>query len=98
MTVQDIDGDHNIWVNSVPDLKVKTTRKKPIPVAGDLVQVPEYLVTLHKDIYLMADMLFVNSIPFFLSLRRKICFKAVNHISNRKVETIFKSFKEIYMY
>ena len=72
MTVQDIDGDHNIWVNSVPDLKVKTTRKKPIPVAGDLVQVPEELVKLNKDTYLTEDLFFVDCIPLFLSLSRNI--------------------------
>ena len=72
MTVQHIDVDHNIWDNIVPYLKGKTNRKKPIPVAGDLVQVPEDLVKLHKDIYLTADLLFVNGIPFFLTLIFKI--------------------------
>ena len=45
--VQDIDVDHNIWVKSVTYLKGKTTRKKPINVAGDLVQEPKQLVKLH---------------------------------------------------
>ena len=45
--VQDIDVDHNIWVKSVTYLKGKTTRKKPIDVAGDLVQEPKQLVKLH---------------------------------------------------
>ena len=53
---------------------------------------------LHKDIYLTADLLFVNGTPFFLVLSRKICFTDVNHIANRKVETIFKALKEIYSY
>ena len=59
---------------------------------------PEELVKLHKDIYLTADMLFVNVIPLFLTLIRKICFAAVKHLSNRNVETIFKTFKYIYSY
>ena len=74
-------------------MKVNTPRKKPIPMAGDMLQVPEELVKIHKDIYLTADMLFVNSISFFLTLRRKIFFTAVNHIANRKVGTIFNAFK-----
>ena len=45
--VQDIDVDHNIWVKGVTYLKGKTTRKKPIDVAGDLVQEPKQLVKLH---------------------------------------------------
>ena len=76
-------------------MKVNITRKKSIPVAGDLVQVPEELVKLHQDIYFMADLFFVNGIPFFIILISNICFTYVNHIDNRKVETIFKDFKEI---
>ena len=52
MAVQGIDVSHNIWGNSVPDLKVKTTRNKTIPVSGYLVQIQEDMVNLHKDIYL----------------------------------------------
>ena len=52
MTVQDIDVSHNIWGNIVPYLKVNNTGKKPITVACYMVQVPEDLVNLHKDIYL----------------------------------------------
>ena len=72
MTVQDIDVDHNIWGKHLPGLKGKPISKKPIPVAGDLVQVPKDLVKLHKDMYLMADTFYVNSIPLFLALNRKI--------------------------
>ena len=72
VTVQDIGVAHNVWVKSVPYLKVNTTNKKPIHVAGDLLQVLEELMKLHKYIYLMADLFFVNSIPFFLTLIRKI--------------------------
>ena len=53
---------------------------------------------LHKVIYLTEDLFFVNSTPLFLTLTRKICFTSVNHLTNRKVETTFKAFKEIYSY
>jgi hypothetical protein len=35
---------------------------------------------------------------FFLTLTRKICFTAVNHLADRTVPQIFKAFKEIYQY
>ena len=81
-----------------PYLKENTTRNKTVHVTGDLLQVPADLVKLHKDILLTADMLFFNGIPLCITLRRNICFAAVNHISNRKVETIFEVFKDIYIY
>ena len=96
--LQGIDMAQNIWVKSVPALKVKTTSRKPIPVASDLVQVLEELAKIHKDTYLKAYLLFVNSIPLFITLSINICFTYFNHITNRKVEAIFKDFKETHSY
>ena len=98
MTVHEIDVAHNIWGNSAPYLKGNTTRKKPITVAGVLVQVLEELVKLHKDIYLTEDLFFVNRIPLFFTLIRNILFTYVNHFTNIKFDTIFKAFKYIYSY
>ena len=41
---------------------------------------------------------FVKNTPLFLTLSRKICFTAVNHLANRTVPQIFTAFKEIYQY
>ena len=41
---------------------------------------------------------FVNNIPLLLTLSRKICFTAVNHLTNRTFQQIFADFKEIYQY
>jgi hypothetical protein len=53
---------------------------------------------LHKEVFLTTDIFFVNKIPFFLTLSRKICFTAVNHLADRTVPHIFKAFKEMYQY
>jgi hypothetical protein len=71
---------------------------KPDPVARDFVKVPVELLKLHKEVYITADLFFVNKIPFFLMLSRKICFTAINHLADRTVPQIFTAFKEIYQY
>jgi hypothetical protein len=98
VTVQDVDTAHHIWGKNIAALKGKTTRKKPIHVAKDFVKVPKELLKLHQLVFLTADLFFVNQIPFFLTLSRKICFTAVNHVTDRKAETIFKAFEEIYRF
>jgi hypothetical protein len=62
---------------------------KPDPVARDFVKVPVELLKLHKEVYITADLFFVNKIPFFLMLSRKICFTAINHLADRTVPQIF---------
>jgi hypothetical protein len=84
-----------IWGNDIATLKGKTTQCKTHPVARDYVKVPKELLKLHKEVFLTTDILFVNKIPFFLTLSRKICFTAVNHLADRTVPQIFKPFKEM---
>ena len=98
VTVEDVDVAQKIWGKNIAALKGKTTRRKTIPVATNYVHIPKELLQLHKEVFLTTDIFFVNKIPFFLTLSRKICFTAVTHLADRTVERIFKAFKEIYQY
>ncbi len=98
VTVEDVDVALKIWGKNIAALKGKTTRSRPSPVARDFVKVPVEMLKLHKEVFMTADIFFVNKIPFFLTLSRKICFTAVNHLADRTVPQIFKAFKEIYLY
>ncbi len=70
----------------------------PDLVARDFVKVPVELLKLHKEVYITANLFFVNKRPFFLMLSCKICFTAINHLTDRTVLQIFMVFKEIYQY
>jgi hypothetical protein len=72
VTVEHVDTALKIWGKNVMVLKGKTTRTKPDPVARDFVKVPMELLKLHKEVYITADLFFVNKIPFFLTLSCKI--------------------------
>ena len=96
VTVQDIDVAIKIWGKNIAVLKGKTTWSKPEVVARDFIKVPMKLMNLHKEVFLMADIFFVNKIPFFLTMSQKICFTAINHLMDRTAPLIFKAFKEIY--
>jgi hypothetical protein len=98
MTVQYIDVARKIWGKNIAALKGKTTWSKSIPVARDYIKVPMELMKLHKEVFLTTYIFFVKKIPFFLTLSRKICFIAVNHLADHTVPHIFKAFKETYQY
>jgi hypothetical protein len=93
-TAKDVDVAHQIWGKNIAVLKGKTARKKAVHVAGDFVKIPKELLKLHLETFLAADAFFVNKIPFFLTLSHKMHFTVVNHLANKKVETIFKAFEE----
>ena len=98
VTVQNVDDAHAIWGKNVARLKGTAAQRKAQVVAPDSVKVPMEIMKLHNEVFLTMDIFFVNKIPFFLTLSRKIYFTAVNHLANRKVDQVFKAFKEIYQY
>jgi hypothetical protein len=98
VTMQDVTTAHNKWGKNIAALTGKTTRHKSWHVTRDFVKVPNPLLKLHRDVTMSADIFFVNKIPLFLTLSRKICFTAVNHLANRTVKTIFKAYKEIHKF
>ena len=80
VTVEDVDVDLNIWGKNIAALKGNITQSKPNTVARDHVKIPMDLLKLHKEVFLTLDILFVNKIPFLLTLSQKIYFTAVNHL------------------
>jgi hypothetical protein len=62
------------------------------------VKVTVELLKLHKEVYITANLFSVNKIPFFLTLSCKICFTAINHLTDRTVPQRIKAFKETYQY
>ena len=84
MTVQDIDISRAIWGKSIEDLKGNTTRKKPIQLVGDIVKIPKELFNLHREVFMTADIFFVNGIPIFVSLSHNNTFIAVSYLEDRK--------------
>ena len=89
MVVQYIDVAISILGKDIFSLKRKTASKKTIPVTEDFIQVPKELINPHRDLVMTADILFVDTIPFFLTLIRNFCFTMVHHIANMKSKTIY---------
>ena len=81
-------------------VRVKTTRDKPERVREDgLVKVPRDFYTLHSFVTLTADVMFVNSCPFLVTLSRKIQLRTAEHVPNRTAVTLSSSLiKVIKMY
>lgn len=60
-----------------------------------LVPIPKHISELHRILSLSADIMFVNKIPFMVSLSRGLKFQTVQRLKNRKIDNITKSIKRI---
>jgi len=98
VTLNDINRAEAIWGKDVHALMGKQPKKKPTPVTRDIVKVPKEFMKLHNEVLLSIDIFFVNGIAFFLSLSRVIYYTGTSHLADRKVDTIYKAFKEMFAY
>jgi hypothetical protein len=72
VTVKDIRNANRIFGPDLANLRGKTTRKKPEHVRVDYVEIPRDLVDMHKYVTLVADVMFVNGLPFLVTSSRGI--------------------------
>ena len=65
---KDIFGPH------LPGVRGKTVRQPPTRVNTDTVSIPRDFQRLHKSVTLVADVFFVNEIPFLITLSDISCY------------------------
>ena len=98
MLVWNIDTAQNIWREYISALEGKTVQGKPTVVASDCIKIPKDIANLNKTLFLTADICFVNRIPFFISLIRRIDFTGVIYLKGRTAAIIFDVFKAIFRF
>ena len=95
ITLDDVDITEKIYGPDVASLKGKTTRRKPAPVVNDQVQIPQELVDKHKDIVLCMDVIFVNQIPFLVTISKNLKYRTATLLSARTTESYHKALDDV---
>ena len=63
-----------------------------------MVDVPPEIMDHYQAVTLCADIMFVNSIPFFMSISKHIKFTTSSFIPNHKEPAILLAFKDVYRF
>ena len=74
VSVQNINTAQEIRGKDISALKGKNAQVKPTVVASDCIKIVKEIDNLKRTVFLTNDTFFVNGIPFFISLSRKIDF------------------------
>ena len=80
VSVCNIDTAQEIWGKEISALEGNTAQGNPTVVASYRIKVPKEIANIKKTVFLTADIFFVNRIPFFVSLSRKIDFTGVSRL------------------
>lgn len=73
-TVEDIKIAEDIGGKDISYLKGKTMRSRPTPVRHDNVDIPMELKSKHLNIMLCIHTIYINKIPFLMSIRLPLYF------------------------
>ena len=95
VTRTDILATEDILGPEVGSLKGKTVRIGAKSVQVDLEQVPVTIMERYRRVTLGADIMFVNKIPFFVTISRAIKFGTLELLKNRKIPTIMEAARHV---
>ncbi len=83
ITNSDIIHAHKIFGPNLPNLRGKTVRRKPERVRTEYVDIPRVILDVHGSVTLVADVMFVNDVPFLVSSSRNINLITIEHAPQR---------------
>jgi Reverse transcriptase (RNA-dependent DNA polymerase) len=93
---EDIVAAEKIFGPEVGSLMGKTVRKTPKPVQPTYTSIPATIMSRYQEVTLAGDIMFVNKLPFFVTISRNIRFCTSEFLANRKTDTIFKAITHVH--
>ena len=79
-------------------MKRKTTRKKPVLVVHDPVEILRELIIEHKDLALCIDIMYMNGLPMFMNIDQTIHFRAAVLLENRSTNSLYDTLDKVFHY
>jgi hypothetical protein len=95
VTVRDIKNSHQLFSPNLANLRGKTTRTKPEHVRVDYVKIPQDFMELHKYVTIVADVMFINGLPFMVTSSRGISLVTIEFLPSRTAKQLACSVERI---
>ena len=87
----DVTNSTKIFGPDLACIRGETVRRKPERVEANYMEIPKDFYKLHKFITLVGDVMFVNKIPSFITMSRKIRMMMAEHTPSRTAPSLAKS-------
>jgi hypothetical protein len=95
ITVQDIENANRVLGPDLANLRGKTIRTKLEHVRIEYVQIPRDFVELHKYVMLVAEVMFVNSLPFLVTSLQGISLVTIEYLKSRTAKRLIETLERV---
>ncbi len=95
VTVHDVQDAYQIFGPDLANLRGKTTRSKSEHMRVDYVKIPWDFVEMHKYVTIVADMMFVNGLPFLVISSRGISLITIEFLPSRTAKCLASSMEQV---
>jgi len=80
ITNADIVNANRIFGPDLANIRGKRVRRKPEHVNTEIVEIPRQILEIQSKVPLVADVMFVNGVPFLISSSRNINLTTIEHV------------------
>ena len=80
ITPSDIANALKIFGPDLANIRGEMVRRKPEHVSTEIVEIPQQILSNQKHVTLSADVMFVNQVPFLVSLSRNINLMTIEYV------------------
>eukprot|EP00957_Ditylum_brightwellii_P173125 13180004-Ditylum_brightwellii.AAC.1 len=95
VTLKEVKVAEKIYGKDLGSIMGKTTRRKLTQVMTDRIELPKELREIHNKVTIVADLMFINTIPFMVSTSRNIKFVKVQRLLRKSKSNLFEAVRNI---
>jgi hypothetical protein len=94
--VHDVNNTNRIFGLDLANLRGKMTRTKPERVRVEIVQIPWDFVQLRKYVMLVADVMFVNGLPFLVTFSRGLSLVRIEYLPSTTAKLLVHTLQTVF--
>jgi hypothetical protein len=95
VTRDDILAAEHIFGPDVGSSKGKTVHQAPERVNAGMINLPQVIMGPYRDVAIGGDIMFINKIPFFMTISHNIRFENSESLANQTSKTIMAAIKKV---
>ena len=98
VTVEDIKIAEDIYGPSVFAIKGKSVRVPPHRSVSNTIEIPRELIAQHRGVQLCADIVFIEELPFLITLSKNIRFGTITYVHDLEAtKTLWNELKKVWV-